>query len=104
MLIQVWQIAVGLVGSVLSGGAISAVLMYRSRNRKAKVDTDSIIVKNIMDWAVQLTQRIDKLEVALEEKERQIDELIKESHNKDILITDLSNRITKLQNNGGNNG
>ena len=99
MLLPTWQIVIGLVSSVASGGAVSAALMYRSRNRKAKVDTDSIIVKNIMDWAVQLTQRIDKLEVALEEKEKQIDELIEESHKKDILITDLSNKIIKLENN-----
>jgi len=86
-----WSISniLGIIGAVLGSGALSSIITNWFNKRKAGADTDSVIVKNIMDWAVELTSRIDKLEVQLVEKDRQIDELVEQVHKQDLLIQKL---------------
>lgn len=81
-----------IIGLVLGSGAISSIATNWFNKRKSGAETDSIIVGNIMDWAVKLSNRIDILEAQLIIKDKQIDELVKKLHEQDLLIHELQNK------------
>jgi len=81
-----------IIGLVLGSGAISSIITNWFNKRKSGAETDSIIVGNIMDWAVKLSARIDILEALLAEKDKQIDELIEQLHKQDLLIQELQKK------------
>jgi len=76
-------------GLVLSSGVLSSLITNWFNKRKAGAETDSVIVSNIMDWAVKLSARIDILEEQLKVKDEQIDELIEQLHKQDLEIQKL---------------
>ena len=75
--------------AVLGSGTVSVIITNWFNKRKAGADTDSVIVGNIMEWAVRLSARIDILEQQLKEKDEQIDALIEHVHKQDLLIQKL---------------
>jgi len=81
-----------IIGLVLGSGAMSSIITNWFNKRKSGAETDSIIVGNIMDWAVKLSARIDILEAQLAEKDKQIDELIEQLHKQDLLIQELQKK------------
>jgi len=81
-----------IVGLVLGSGAISSIVTNWFNKRKRGAETDSVIVGNIMEWAVKLSERIDVLEKQLAEKDEQIDELMAQLHKQDLLIQELQKR------------
>jgi hypothetical protein len=81
------------MGLVVGSGAISSFITNWFNKRKSGADTDSVIVGNIMDWALKLSARIDKLEAQLVEKDKQIDDLIEQLHKQDLLIQELQKEV-----------
>lgn len=80
---------VEIIGLVLGSGAISSLVTNWFNKRKAGADTDSVIVGNIMEWAVKLSARIDILEAQLLVKDGQIDDLVEQLHAQELLIQKL---------------
>ena len=95
-----WELIISVVSAVFGSSVLTTLIQYKLNKNKANADTADVLVKSIMDWATKLSSRIDKLESEVEERDKKIDSLIEELHQKDLLIQDLSLKVDKLERNG----
>jgi len=75
-----------IIGAILGSSVLTALASNWISRKKVQADATDVIVKSILDWATQLTKRIDKLEQEL---------VIKDS-----LILELQIKVAKLEKNG----